>query len=155
MGYNLYAYRVPAKYIRQRPADRVAIRFPVPAEDIIDWIGDFQPAGRGGNIESQADITAVGPFFTAVDRKCSYIRGGIGIGKGKGNDAATILGAILGADMANKKSSNKTIVGYKRSTVCKDSPTYVTETKNIYSHSTIRFADGNRQYDIKFIDEDK
>jgi len=76
------------------------------------------------------------------------------IGKGKGNDAATILGAILGADFANKKG-NKTIVGYKRTTVCEDNPTFVTETTEVYSHSTIRFADGNRQYDIKFIDEDK
>ena len=77
------------------------------------------------------------------------------IGKGKGNDAATILGAILGADLANKKGGDKVIVGYKRTTVCEDNPTFITETTEVYSHSTIRFADGNRQYDIKFIDEDK
>jgi len=75
------------------------------------------------------------------------------VGGGKGKDAATILGAILGADFANKKGGEKTIVGYKRTTVCEDNPTFVTETTEVYSHSTIRFADGNRQYDIKFIDE--
>lgn len=108
---------------------------------------------------SEVDV----PIYQNKDAKTGEVLGGaiiggiIGnqIGKGKGNDAATILGAILGADMANKKSSNKTIVGYKRSTVCQDNPTFVTEVRKVYSHSTIRFADGNRQYDIKFIDEDK
>ena len=75
------------------------------------------------------------------------------VGGGKGKDAATILGAILGADFANKKGGEKTIVGYKRTTVCEDNPTFVTETTEVYSHRAIRFADGNRQYDIKFIDE--
>jgi len=108
---------------------------------------------------SEVDV----PIYQNKDAKTGEVLGGaiIGgilgnqIGKGKGNDAATILGAILGADMANKKSSNKTIVGYKRTTICEDNPTYVTETKTIYSHSTIRFADGNRQYDIKFIAKDR
>ena len=74
------------------------------------------------------------------------------IGKGKGNDAATILGAILGADLANKKSGNKTIVGYKRTTVCEDRPTFVTEERKVYKYSTLRFKDQNGfTYDIQFI----
>ena len=40
------------------------------------------------------------------------------VGKGKGNDAATVLGAIIGADIANKKNGNKTIVGYKQVQQC-------------------------------------
>ena len=78
------------------------------------------------------------------------------VGGGKGKDAATILGAILGADFANKKSGTKTIVGYKRTTVCEDNPTFVTEVKKVYEYSIIRFADDdNRQYDIKFIADNK
>ena len=76
------------------------------------------------------------------------------IGKGKGNDAATILGAILGADFANKKG-NKTIVGYKRTTVCEDNPTFVTEVKKVYTHSIIRFQQNGKQYNIKFIKHDQ
>ena len=78
------------------------------------------------------------------------------VGGGKGKDAATILGAILGADFANKKGGTKTIVGYKRTTVCEDNPTFVTEVKKVYEYSIIRFADdNNRQYDIKFIADNK
>ena len=40
------------------------------------------------------------------------------VGGGKGKDAATILGAILGADYANKKGGQQTIVGYKQVEQC-------------------------------------
>ena len=40
------------------------------------------------------------------------------VGGGSGKDAATILGAILGADIANKKSGDKVIVGYKQVEQC-------------------------------------
>tara|TARA_B110001454_G_scaffold205592_1_gene215319 strand:- start:423 stop:914 length:492 start_codon:yes stop_codon:yes gene_type:complete len=77
------------------------------------------------------------------------------VGKGKGKDAATILGAILGADFANKKGGEKTIVGYKRTTVCEDYPTYVTQVRKIYNHSVIRFIDKNgKSYKIQFIREE-
>ena len=73
------------------------------------------------------------------------------VGGGKGKDAATILGAILGADFANKKSGTKTIVGYKRTTVCEDTPTYELEERQVYSHSTIRFTDkDSATYTLKF-----
>jgi uncharacterized protein YcfJ len=78
------------------------------------------------------------------------------VGKGKGNDAATILGAILGADFANKKGGEKVIVGYKRTTVCEDHPTFVKEITLVYQYSIIRFADAdNNQYDIRFIADNK
>ena len=73
------------------------------------------------------------------------------VGGGKGKDAATILGAILGADFANKKGGTKTIVGYKRTTVCEDTPTYELEERQVYSHSTIRFTDkDSNTYMLKF-----
>ena len=40
------------------------------------------------------------------------------VGGGKGKDAATILGAILGADFANKKGGQQKIVGYKKVEQC-------------------------------------
>ena len=78
------------------------------------------------------------------------------VGGGKGKDAATILGAILGADFANKKSGTKTIVGYKRTTVCEDSPTFVTENKSVYQYSIVRVTDANNNlYDVRFVAENK
>jgi uncharacterized protein YcfJ len=78
------------------------------------------------------------------------------VGGGKGKDAATILGAILGADFANKKSGTKTIVGYKRTTVCEDNPTFVTENRSVYEYSIVRVTDANNNlYDVRFIAENK
>ena len=76
------------------------------------------------------------------------ILGGI-IGKGKGNTIATATGAVIGSQIG-KNNTQKNIVGYKRVTVCEDNPTYQNTTQLVYSHSTIRFADGSRQYDITF-----
>ena len=78
------------------------------------------------------------------------------VGGGKGKDAATILGAILGADFANKKGGTKTIVGYKRTTVCEDNPTFVTENKSVYQYSIVRVTDANNNlYDVRFVAENK
>jgi uncharacterized protein YcfJ len=56
---------------------------------------------------------------------------GYQVGGGKGKDAATILGAILGADFANKKGGQQTIVGYKQVEQCEVTyeKTYQTITK--------------------------
>lgn len=40
------------------------------------------------------------------------------IGKGKGNDAATFLGAILGADLANKNATTQQVIGYREVEQC-------------------------------------
>ena len=52
------------------------------------------------------------------------------VGGGKGKDAATILGAILGADFANKKGGQQKIVGYKQVEQCEVTyeKTYETQT---------------------------
>ena len=49
------------------------------------------------------------------------------VGGGKGKDAATILGAILGADFANKKGGQQTIVGYKQVEQCEIRNSITTE----------------------------
>lgn len=71
------------------------------------------------------------------------------VGKGKGNTIATATGAVIGSQIG-KNNTQKNIVGYKRVTVCEDNPTYQNTTQLVYSHSTIRFADGSQQYDITF-----
>tara|TARA_R110002074_G_scaffold155808_2_gene311789 strand:+ start:2005 stop:2484 length:480 start_codon:yes stop_codon:yes gene_type:complete len=84
------------------------------------------------------------------------ILGGI-IGKQVGDDdGATALGAWLGGAIANENAEkNKTIIGYKRTTICEDNPTYVTEIRKVYEHSTITFTDRHGQtYDIRFIRQD-
>ena len=96
---------------------------------------------------------------TAGDAIAGALIGGIlgnQVGGGKGKDAATILGAILGADFANKKGGEKTIVGYKRTTVCEDNPTFVTENRSVYEYSIVRVTDANNNlYDVRFIAENK
>ena len=67
------------------------------------------------------------------------------------------MGAILGGAIANEDAeSKKTIVGYKRTTICEDSPTYVTQIRKVYDYSTIKFTDRNgKSYTIRFIAENK
>ena len=50
-----------------------------------------------------------------------YLGGLLGnqVGGGSGKDAATLIGAIAGADIANKKGQNKqVVVGQKQQEVC-------------------------------------
>lgn len=73
------------------------------------------------------------------------------IGKGDGNKIATGVGAVIGSQVG-KNNTQQNIVGYKRTRVCEDNPTYTTEYKKVYSHSIIRFTDKeNRVYDIQFV----
>ena len=100
------------------------------------------------------------PIYSTDDKAAEIaigaILGGI-IGKQVGDDdGATALGAFLGGAIANENAEkNKVIVGYKRTTVCEDNPTYITEIRKVYEHSTITFVDKNGElYDIRFIRQD-
>ena len=81
--------------------------------------------GQAGatNGASSADV-----LFGAI------LGGAIGnqIGKGKGNDAATILGAIIGADVANKNKP-----GTSGGTVCTVETRFEESITNVYDYSTI------------------
>ena len=96
------------------------------------------------------------PIYSTKDKTGNIIIGSIlgGIlGKQIGNDdGSTAIGAILGGTKANADAEkNKSIVGYKRTTVCEDTPTYEIEERQVYSHSTIRFTDSNSAtYMLKF-----
>jgi uncharacterized protein YcfJ len=63
------------------------------------------------------------------------------VGGGSGKDAATLLGAIAGADIANKKSTKKHIIGYQSERQC--ATTYTTETIN-QSDGTMVVAEYNK-----------
>ena len=64
----------------------------------------------GGQQASTADVVASAIFGGLL---------GNAVGGGKGKDAATLLGAIAGADMANKKGKSKqVIVGHNQQEVC-------------------------------------
>jgi len=53
---------------------------------------------------------------------------GNAVGGGKGKDAATLIGAIAGADIANKKSTKRRVVSYRTERQC--STTYTTAIVN-------------------------
>ena len=50
----------------------------------------------------------------------ALIGGALGnqVGGGKGKDAMTVLGAIVGADIANKKAGQQQIIGYRQEQSC-------------------------------------
>ena len=69
----------------------------------------------------------------------AIIGGAIGnqFGGGSGKDAATVLGAIIGADVANKKGSQEQIIGYRQEQVCQNVTFY--ETQEELKNYTIRY----------------
>jgi uncharacterized protein YcfJ len=72
------------------------------------------------------------------------------IGSGSGRDAATVLGAIVGADMANKRGSSQ-IVGYRDERQCADIVRYNTEQVEAYSHSVVTFESDGQVYTFEFV----
>ena len=72
----------------------------------------------------------------------SVIGGAIGnqIGEGSGKDAATVIGAILGAHKAQE--NDRTVIGYRRVEQC--STTYQTKTVSEVTHYNVELkAEGN------------
>ena len=71
------------------------------------------------NNASTADVLAGAIFGGLI---------GNAVGGGKGKDAATLIGAIAGADIANKKSTKRRVVSYRTERQC--STTYTTAIVN-------------------------
>lgn len=76
----------------------------------------------------------------------AVIGGAIGnqVGEGKGKDAATVLGAIMGADQA--KRGNRTIVGYKNVQNCVPQTTYQYEER--VQGYNVRYEMNNQEYTV-------
>jgi len=74
------------------------------------------------------------------------------IGKGSGKEAATGIGALSGAIIANEnaKKHNQPIIGYRQVEQCENKTTYTTTEHEVYSHSTITFWEDGRKYVVQF-----
>jgi len=90
------------------------------------------------NNASTADVLAGAIFGGLIGNQ---------VGGGKGKDAATLLGAIAGADIANKKSSNKKIIGYQNQYEC--NTTYRTEAIKQSNGSLVIAEYNNMQLSFK------
>ena len=82
------------------------------------------------------------------------IIGGL-LGKGVTNDdggaaAGAVLGGIIGADQASRSRTERRIVGYETQQQCSDVVSYVNQTQERYSHSTIRFYLNGERYVLQF-----
>ena len=96
--------------------------------------------------DEYATITNVNPNYQNIQVPRyrtivgAIIGGAIGnqFGGGKGNDAATVLGAIIGADVANKKPRHsQQIIGYREEQTCNNVTYY--ETQQELKNYTIRY----------------
>ena len=67
------------------------------------------------------------------------------IGKGGGKNAATGIGAITGAIIANDKNA-----GASNRTVCSIETRYKESSTSVYSHSIITFIHEGRKYRLQF-----
>ena len=83
---------------------------------------------KPGNMPSTADVVAGAIFGGLVGNQ---------VGGGSGKDAATVLGAIAGADMVNKSNSREQVVtGYKQQEVC----------NTVYENRSVREVVGYTTY---------
>lgn len=74
------------------------------------------------------------------------------IGKGGGKNAATGVGAMTGAIIANNnaKKHNQEIIGYRQEQRCSNNTTYTTESYEVYDYSVISFYENGRFYRLRF-----
>lgn len=72
------------------------------------------------------------------------------IGKGGGKNAATGVGAMTGAIIANNSKKQQTIVGYKQEQRCSNNTTYTYQTEKVYDYSIIEFLEDGKTYRVKF-----
>ena len=99
-------------------------------------------------VEVCKDVRLRGQASTGDTLFGAIIGGAIGnqFGGGKGKDAATVLGAIIGADVANKNNTKPG--GTQRQFQIETR--YEETQREVYSHSTVTFYSDGQQYTIKF-----
>jgi uncharacterized protein YcfJ len=100
------------------------------------------------SVEVCKDVQIRGQASTGDTVFGALLGGVIGnqFGGGKGKDAATILGAIVGADVANKNTSKTG--GTQRQ--CQVETRYEETQREVYRHSTVTFYNDGKQYNVKF-----
>jgi uncharacterized protein YcfJ len=84
----------------------------------------------------------------------ALIGGALGnqVGGGSGKDAMTVLGAIVGADVArNNTRRNNNVAGYQTQTQCTNETTYNYNTQTVYDYSIITFTQDNQTHRVRFI----
>lgn len=74
------------------------------------------------------------------------------IGKGGGKNAATGVGAMTGAIIANNnaKKNNQEVIGYRQEERCSNTTTYTTETYEVYDYSVAIFYENGKRYALRF-----
>lgn len=100
------------------------------------------------SVEVCKDVQIRGQASTGDTVFGALLGGVIGnqFGGGKGKDAATILGAIVGADVANKNGKKPSSTQRQ----CQTETRYEETQREMYSHSTVTFVSDGRQYTVKF-----
>lgn len=97
-------------------------------------------------------VYSQGPASSGDALVGAIIGGAIGnqFGGGSGRDAMTVLGAIVGADVANKNGSRQ-IVGYRDEQQCVDVVRYSYDQVEAYSYSIITFEHDGQMYTFEFV----
>tara|TARA_B100000780_G_C20962143_1_gene384065 strand:- start:334 stop:753 length:420 start_codon:yes stop_codon:yes gene_type:complete len=100
------------------------------------------------SVEVCKDVQIRGQASTGDTVFGALLGGVIGnqFGGGKGKDAATILGAIVGADVANKNSKKPGSVQRQ----CQIETRYEERRREVYSHSTVTFSTEGKKYTVNF-----
>ena len=92
-------------------------------------------------------------YTSSTDQLVGAVIGGaIGseMGQGRGNDAMTLFGALIGASMAKDQQQLQQQHSYSYVTVCNVETRYKETSAKVYSHSTITFISNDRRYSVNF-----
>ena len=96
--------------------------------------------------------TTQGSGASGGDVLTGMIIGGL-LGKGaSGNDKGAAAGAVIGGIIAaDKKKSNRTIIGYRPQMQCHNVTHHNNSQRTVYSHSIIRWRINGKEYTARFV----
>lgn len=125
-------------------------------QDIYSTVIESTPYTRTvcNNVEVPIYGTVQGQANTGDTIAGALIGGVIGnqFGGGSGKDAATVLGAIIGADVANKQGRTRQVItGYKKERQCENITEYKDVNKKIYDYSILTFKVNGQTYETTFV----
>lgn len=125
-------------------------------EDIYSTVIESTPVTQQvcENVEVPIYGTVQGPASTGDTIAGALIGGAIGnqFGGGSGKDAATVLGAIIGADVANKQGRTRQVItGYRKERQCQNVTEYKDVRKKVYDYSILTFKYNGQNYETTFM----